>query len=242
MQPIRVFLGYDPREAVAFHVACHSIHRHASVPVAVAPVMLSQLAAVFRRPRDPGQSTDFAFSRFLVPYLCGFEGWAVFADCDVLFRTDIARLWALRDPRYAVQVVQHDHRPPAGTKFLGHVQRCYPRKNWSSVVLFNNARCTALTPEYVERASGLELHRFMWLADDEVGPLPPGWNHLVGYSPDLPEGDLHNLHYTAGGPWFADCRGGPADGSWWAELGLALGPLGAAEAGAAPRAPQGAAA
>ncbi|AMV26901.1 hypothetical protein VT84_21045 [Gemmata sp. SH-PL17] len=234
MSPIRVFLGYDEREAVAFHVASHSIHRHSSAPVSITPLMLTQVAGIFHRPRDPNQSTDFAFTRFLVPYLCGFEGWAVFADCDVLFRTDIARLWALRDPQFAVQVVQHDHRPSETTKFLGAAQVCYPRKNWSSVVLFNNARCAALTPEFVASASGLELHRFLWLKDDEVGALPRGWNHLVGYSPDLPDDELHNLHFTSGGPWFEGCRGSAFDNSWWTELGLALGPLKAGAIGAVP--------
>ncbi len=225
MEPIRVFLGYDSREPAAFHVAAHSIHRHASAPVAVAPLMLSQLAGFFSRQRDPRQSTDFAFSRFLVPYLCGYRGWAVFADCDVLFRADIADLWALRDERFAVLVVQHDHRPPEGVKFLGHEQTAYPRKNWSSVMLFNNARCAALTPEYVSAASGLELHRFLWLRDEEVGALPAGWNHLVGYDPDDAGAAAMNLHYTSGGPWFAGCRGGRFDAAWWDELALALGPL-----------------
>lgn len=229
MEPVRVFLGYDPREAVAFHVACHSLHRHASAPVSVAPLMLSQLGGIFRRPRDPRQSTDFAFTRFLVPYLCGFRGWALFADCDVLFRADVARLWALRDDRFAVMVVKHDHRPAEGTKFLGEPQSAYPRKNWSSVVLFNAPRCAALTPEYVAAASGLELHRFLWLRDEEVGELPAGWNHLVGYSTEADEEGLFNLHYTSGGPWFEGCRGGPMDAPWWAEYRRAVHPLSAGD-------------
>lgn len=233
MDVVRVFLGYDPREAVAFHVACHSLHRHASVPVSVAPLMLSQLEGIFQRPRDPRQSTDFAFSRFLVPYLCGYQGWALFADCDVLFCTDLARLWALRDDRFAVQVVKHDHRPTENTKFLGQPQTAYPRKNWSSVVLFNAARCRVLTPDYVASASGLELHRFLWLRDEEIGELPSGWNHLVGYGPEVSEREVFNLHYTNGGPWFADCRGGPMEAPWWDELRNALHPLTPEEAAAA---------
>ena len=160
---IRVFIGYDAREAIAFSVLEHSIHRRASAPVAIAPVMLDQLKAVYRRERNPLQSTDFSFSRFLTPWLCGYEGWAVFMDCDQLVLDDIAKLWALRDERYAVQVVKHNHVPKEQVKFLGEKQSKYEKKNWSSVMLMNCAKCRALTPEYVNTASGLELHQFKWL-------------------------------------------------------------------------------
>lgn len=202
---VRVFIGYDPREALAYSVLAHSIHEHASVPVSVTPLMLSQLQRVFRRERNPLQSTDFAFTRFLVPYLCGYQGWAIFMDCDMVMREDIASLWALRDDAYAVQVVKHEHVPRETTKFLNAMQTKYEKKNWSSVMLFNNAQCQALTPEFVNTASGLELHQFKWLADDDrIGALPARWNHLVGYNEPTPDAAL--LHYTLGGPYFAAYR------------------------------------
>ena len=205
MQPIRFFIGYDTREAIAFSVLAHSIHRRASVPVQIAPVMLSQLASVFRRESNPLQSTQFSFSRFLVPYLCGYEGWAIFTDCDMLVLDDVARLWALRDERYAVQVVKHVHVPKEDVKFLGAVQTKYEKKNWSSVMLLNCAKCGALTPEYVNTATGLELHQFKWLqADHLIGELPSRWNHLVGY--DAPRDDAILVHYTIGGPYFDEYR------------------------------------
>ncbi|HET9651951.1 MAG TPA: glycosyltransferase [Usitatibacter sp.] len=205
MSPIRVFIGFDPREDVAFSVLAHSIHRRASQPVAIVPVMLSQLGSVYRRERNPLQSTEFSFSRFLTPYLCGYEGWAVFMDCDMLVLDDIAKLWALRDERYAVQVVKHVHVPKEDVKFLGAVQTKYEKKNWSSVMLMNCAKCTALTPEYVNAATGLELHQFKWLGDDAlIGELPSRWNHLVGY--DAPRRDASLVHYTIGGPYFEEYR------------------------------------
>jgi lipopolysaccharide biosynthesis glycosyltransferase len=223
---IRVFLGYDPREALAFHVAAHSIHRHSSEPVAVAPLMLSQLGGVFRRPRDPKQSTDFSFTRFLVPHLCNFEGWAMFIDCDILVRDDIAKLWALRDDRCAVQVVQHDHQPRESVKFLGHVQTAYPRKNWSSLMLFNNAKCRSLSLDYVHQAHGLELHQFKWLErDDLIGALPSRWNYLVDHDPPTPVEAVSNLHYTLGGPWFDDYRECGYSREWWEELRSLLHPV-----------------
>jgi lipopolysaccharide biosynthesis glycosyltransferase len=216
MPPIRVFIGFDPREDVAFSVLAHSIHRHASQPVCVTPVMLSQLGAVYRRARNPLQSTEFSFSRFLTPWLCGYEGWAVFMDCDMLMLDDIARLWALRDERYAVQVVKHVHVPKEDTKFLGAVQTKYEKKNWSSVMLMNCARCTALTPEYVNTATGLELHQFKWLGDDRlIGEIPSRWNHLVGY--DAPRADAALVHYTIGGPYFEEYRDCEYAAQWWAE-------------------------
>lgn len=200
---IQVYIGYDPREAVAFSVLSHSIHVRASVPVSIAPLMLSQLGGVLTRERHPLQSTDFSFSRFLVPYLSGYTGWSVFMDCDMLMLDDIAKLWKLRDERYAVMVVKHNHVPQENAKFLGEPQSRYEKKNWSSVMLFNNAKCAALTPEYVNAASGLELHQFKWLdSDDLVGPLPDRWNHLVGYN--SPRSDAALVHFTLGGPYFAE--------------------------------------
>lgn len=223
---IRVFLGFDARETVAYHVAAHSIMQRCSEPVMIAPLMLSQLRGVFNRPRDPKQSTDFSFSRFLVPYLCEFSGWAIFADSDILAVDDYSKLWALRDDRYAVQVVQHDHVPTESRKFLGEVQTQYPKKNWSSLMLFNNAKCRALTPQYVSTASGLSLHRFEWLAGDhEIGGLPHGWNYLVDYDPPAPLETLSSLHYTKGGPWFPDCRNSGFADAWWAELRDTLSPV-----------------
>ena len=204
---IRVFIGFDPRETVAFHVLSQSIHDRASEPVSITPIMLSQLDGLMTRERNPLQSTDFSFSRFLTPYLCDFEGWAVFMDCDMLVLDDIAKLWALRDDAYAVQVVKHDHVPEEEVKFLGATQTKYEKKNWSSVMLFNCAKCQALTPDYVNTASGLQLHRFQWLdSDDLIGEIPHRWNHLVAYDKTVPSGDVSNLHYTIGGPYFEEFK------------------------------------
>jgi hypothetical protein len=214
---IRVFIGYDEREAAAFSVLSSSIHRHASRPVAIAPVMLSELCGVFQRERNPLQSTDFSFSRFLVPWLCDYQGWALFMDCDMLARDDLAKLWDLREERYAVQVVKHVHVPREDTKFLGAVQTKYEKKNWTSVMLMNCARCTALTPDYVNRASGLELHQFKWLEGDHlIGAMPAQWNHLVGY--DAPRRDASIVHYTIGGPYFEEYRDCEYAQEWWDEM------------------------
>jgi lipopolysaccharide biosynthesis glycosyltransferase len=213
---IRVFIGYDAREAVAFSVLAHSIHRRASEPVAIAPVMLEQLKGVYRRERNPLQSSDFSFSRFLTPWLCGYEGWAIFMDCDQLVLEDIAKLWALRDERFAVQVVKHHHVPKEEVKFLGEKQSKYEKKNWSSVMLMNCARCRVLTPEYVNTATGLELHQFKWLESDAlIGEIPARWNHLVGY--DAPRPDAALVHYTTGGPYFPEYEKCEYSREWFAE-------------------------
>lgn len=213
---IRIFIGFDERETAAWHVLTHSILARASQPVSFTPLSLDNLNGLMWRERSALQSTAFSFSRFLTPHLSAYEGWSVFMDCDMLMRDDIAKLWALRDERYAVMCVKHDHRPTETTKFLDKPQTAYGKKNWSSVMLFNNARCRALTPEYVNAATGLELHQFKWLeSDDLIGELPHGWNHLVGYDP--PDARAHNAHFTIGGPYFkeyADCEHG---GEWFAE-------------------------
>jgi hypothetical protein len=203
ISPVPIFIGFDQRETVAFSVLTHSIAVRSSLPVQIAPLMLSQLSGIYARERHPLQSTDFSFSRFLTPYLSRYCGWSVFMDCDMLMRDDIAKLWQLRDDRYAVMVVKHEHVPRETVKFLGEAQTKYEKKNWSSVMLFNNARCAHLTPEYVNEASGLELHQFKWLQNDElIGALPHRWNHLVGY--DAPRPDAALVHYTLGGPYFEE--------------------------------------
>jgi hypothetical protein len=235
MSTIRVFIGYDEREAAAFSVLSHSIHARASAPVGVAPLMLSQLeaAGLYRRERNPLQSTAFSFSRFLTPHLCDYRGWAIFMDCDMLVLDDIAKLWALRDERYAVQVVKHMHVPREDVKFLGAVQTRYEKKNWSSVMLMNCAKCRALTPEYVNGASGLELHQFKWLGDDGlIGELPRQWNHLVGY--DAPDPGAKLVHYTIGGPYFEEYRDCEYAAQWFAERDAMLRVSQRAKAAAAP--------
>lgn len=203
MTPLQIFIGYDRHIPAAYHVAAHSILSRSSVPVSITPLHLPSLPMT--REPNPLQSTEFSFSRFLVPYLSGYDGWSLFMDNDMLVLGDIAELFALADPAYAVQVVKHDHRPAESVKFLGELQTTYQRKNWSSVMLFNNERCTDLTPEYVNTATGLELHQFVWA--DRIGSLPAEWNHLVGY--DDPTKPAKILHYTSGGPYYkatSDCQ------------------------------------
>jgi hypothetical protein len=203
MTPFQVFIGYDSREPTAYHVCAHSILRRASIPVSITPLVRSGLP-MYRRERSATESTEFSLTRFLVPHLCGYKGWALFMDSDMLMRVDIADLIRAADRQRdkAVIVCQHDYDPQGEVKFLGHIQTRYPRKNWSSFMLFRNDLCEALTPHYVNTATGLELHRFTWLVDEAVGSLPLDWNWLVGEYPPNPEAKV--WHYTLGGPWFEE--------------------------------------
>ncbi len=220
-QPIPIFIGVDPRERAATNVLIDSLVQHSSAPLAITPLVTPQLEAqgLYHRARDPKQSTAFSFTRFLVPHLMGYQGWAIFMDCDMLARGDIANLWARRDEQFAVQCVQHEHVPGETVKFLGEVQSTYPRKNWSSLMLLNCSRCKALTVNYVNTATGLELHRFNWLAGDhEIGTLHEGWNHLVGVQDPAKAEGASLLHWTLGGPWFKAQRtmGGALAAEWFA--------------------------
>ena len=212
---VRIFVGFDSKEVVAYHALCQSILERSTVPVAFCPLVLGNLGAAFYRERNPLQSTEFSFSRFLVPYLSGYEGWSLFIDYDMLARADIAELWALRDDRHAAMCVKHDYVPKTETKFLGQTQTKYSKKNWSSLVLFNNARCRALTKEYVNTATGLELHQFKWLDDDAlIGALPAVWNHLVNEY-DY-RADAKIVHFTDGGPYFDEYRHDDYAAEWFA--------------------------
>ncbi len=213
---IRVFIGYDAKLPVLYNVLQHSIQVRSSRPVSITPIMLSQLSGIYNRERHPLASTEFSFSRFLTPYLSGYEGWSLFIDNDMLVLDDIAKLWELRDDRYAVMCTKHDHQPNEEVKFLGTVQTKYEKKNWSSVMLFNNAKCKALTPDYVNTATGLELHQFKWLGNDDlIGAIPLRWNHLVGYNPPNP--DVSLVHYTLGGPYFDERRDCEYAAEWFRE-------------------------
>jgi len=215
---LNVYIGYDPKESVAFYTLAHSILRRASIPVAIAPLMRSQLKGIYTRERGPTESTEFSLTRFLVPYLSGYSGWSVFMDCDMLCLADIAELAAQieRQPDKAVLVCKHDYVPRTERKFLGQLQTKYPRKNWSSLMVFNNARCRALSPAYVNTAAGLELHRFAWTEDASIGEIPLEWNWLVGeYAPSA---SAKIVHYTLGGPYFDDYRDCDYAAEWRAEF------------------------
>jgi hypothetical protein len=205
---IRVFIGFDSKLPVLYNVLQHSIQVRSSQPVSITPVMLSQLKGVYKRESHPLASTEFSFSRFLVPFLSNYEGWSLFVDNDMLMVDDIAKLWALRDERFSVMCTKHDQKPSEKTKFLGTVQTKYEKKNWSSCMLFNNEHCRALTPDYVNTASGLELHQFKWLGDDTlIGDIPLAWNYLVGCGTQVDHVSM--VHYTLGGPYFheyGDCE------------------------------------
>lgn len=201
MTPLRIFIGWEPREADAFHVLAHSILTRASRPVTITPLVQSQLraAGLYTRPPDPGASTEFSLTRFLVPHLAGYAGTAVFMDCDMLCQTDIAPLFQ-QEPGHAVWVCQHDYIPTTTVKMDGRPQVPYPRKNWSSLMVFDlqHMGVRALTPDYVNRATPADLHRFAWLREGELGALPLDWNWLVDeYAPN-PAAKI--LHYTLGIP------------------------------------------
>lgn len=219
--PIPVFIGYDRRERAATNVLIDSLYHSSTHPLAITPLITPQLEqqGLYWRERDQRQSTDFSFSRFLVPYLMGFKGWAIFMDCDMICRSDITELWHERQQKFTVMCVKHHHVPTESVKFLGEAQSQYEKKNWSSLMLFNCSRCESLTPEYVNSASGLELHRFNWLKDEsEIGALSmERWNHLVDVQdPQLAEHSAL-LHWTLGGPWFREQRtmGGPLAAEWF---------------------------
>jgi len=215
---LRIFIGYDPRESVAFHVLSHSLLRRSSVPLSVSPLVRGQLKSVYTRPRGPTESTEFSMTRFLVPYLSDYAGWSLYIDCDMLCRVDIAALGAEMRPQRedALLVCKHDYVPKGERKFLDQVQTKYPRKNWSSLMVFNNERCRALTPQYVNSASGLDLHRFAWVDDRLIGALPLEWNWLVGEYACNPDAKI--VHFTRGGPYFPEYRGCDYADEWFTEF------------------------
>lgn len=215
---LNVFIGYDKNEAVAFHVLAHSIMRRASRPVAVIPLYLPQLQAanIYTRKRDPKQSTDFTYSRFLTPWLAS-SGTSIFMDCDMLCLCDICELEELAkaDLYSDVLVVKHAYVPKGERKFLNNEQSKYPCKNWSSLMVFNGHRCAVqrLTPDVVNSLSPMELHQFKWAT--QVGSLPSEYNHLVGEYDIRPDAKI--VHFTLGGPWFRPYQECEYSDEWFKE-------------------------
>lgn len=218
----RVYIGWDPREDIAYQVCKHSIHR-LSNNIEVLPLKLADLKAkgLVTRPDDPKASTQFTFTRFLVPYLNGYEGWAVFIDCDFLARNDVNKLFDLADDRYAVQVVKHDYTVVDGVaKMDGQVQHAYPRKNWSSCMLFNcghRKNRDFLYPEFMNKQEMSYLHRFQWLDDEEIGELPVEWNFLVGHYNEEQHGTPSFIHYTLGMPFMPGYENCEYSQQWYDE-------------------------
>jgi hypothetical protein len=231
-----IWIGWDPREASAFAVARHSARRHLTQPIPIFGVVLADLQArgLSTRPieyrlnefgqsvmwdviSDAPQSTQHANSRFLVPYLAK-SGWAVFMDGDVLVRGNLARLLDGLDPRKALYCVKHMHRPPEGMKMDGQTQLQYARKNWSSFTIWNCSHPAnrALTLETANTLTGRDMHRFVWLEDDEIGELGVEWNWLVGHSP--PVDDPQIIHFTHGVPDMPGYENVPFADEWRQEL------------------------
>ena len=215
MKSIPIFIGFDPREAVAYHVCANSIIRHSSHPVSITPLALNNLGDYTETHADG--SNQFIYSRFLTPFLADYNDWALFIDGDMLLRADIQDLWNLRDPSKVVMVVKHDYQTRMTEKYLGSKNENYPRKNWSSVILWNCAhpKNLVLTPHWIQNATGAQLHRFTWLDDNDIGELPRVWNWLPDEYGANPEAKL--LHYTLGTPCFHDFALTPQADEWHRE-------------------------
>lgn len=206
---MKVFVGYDSREDIAFRVCERSLFKHTSIPLDIWPIKQTDMRErnLYWREHDPLSSTEFTFTRFLVPYLMDYKGWALFCDCDFLFRGDIAGIQDYMDGAKAVYVVKHNYNPPERIKMDGAQQTQYPRKNWSSFMLINCGHEQVkknLTLDMVNTATGLYLHRFQWLTNDVIGELPIAYNYLEGWhnKEDCP--NPIGVHFTRGGPWFRD--------------------------------------
>ena len=203
-QKVKIYIGFDQRESVAYHTFVQSLIENASIPLQITPLAVKNLNAYKEKHND--KSNDFVYSRFLTPFLNDFEGWAIFADGDMVCQTDIKELLDLRDDSKALQVVKHDYQTKAYQKYLGNINQDYPRKNWSSVILWNCAhpKHKILTPDFISNQTGKYLHRFSWLEDDEIGELSKEWNWLATEYPSNEQAKI--IHYTLGTPCFKDYR------------------------------------
>jgi lipopolysaccharide biosynthesis glycosyltransferase len=213
IEKINLVVGFDQREAIAYHVFSQSIIEKSSLPVNFLPLAVNTLRGYSEKHSD--RSNDFIYSRFLTPYLHNFTGWAIFADGDMICQSDIKELWDLRDETKALLVVKHDYKTKKNVKYLGNINENYPRKNWSSLILWNcgHPKHKILTPEFIANQSGKYLHRFSWLEDHEIGELSMEWNWLAIEYPINISANI--IHYTLGTPCFRDYRDSDMADHWF---------------------------
>ena len=206
MEKLNIYIGYDSKEDIAYRVCKHSLLKRSSKNVKVYSLKLQELVArkFYSRSIDPLASTEFTYSRFLVPALSGYKGWAIFCDCDFIFFEDISKILENVDKSKAVYCVKHDYTPKEKHKMDGQIQTIYPRKNWSSFILFNceHSSNKQLTINVVNSQTGSYLHQFKWLKDNEIGSLDERWNWLEGWTSNNNNQNPYAVHYTRGGPWF----------------------------------------
>ena len=218
---LKVYVGWDSREDIAFQVCKQSILDHTFSEVDIIPVKQKRLRKeeLYWRDEDQLGSTEFTFTRFLVPYLNDYNGWALFIDCDFVFLDDVQKLFDQADDRYAIMCAQHDYTPKPGFKMDGKEQFIYPRKNWSSMMLINcghpDNRKLSLELINDAKTTGAYLHRFSWLKDSQIGKLSHEWNWLVGWYKEPDDGNPKALHYTEGGPWFNNYRNCEYNYEWY---------------------------
>jgi len=218
---MKIYVGYDTREDIAYQVCEHSIkRRNGQTEVIALKQKELREQGIYYREVDKLASTEFTFTRFFIPYLNNYNGWAIFCDCDFVWRISPTELEQYCDDSKAVVCVQHDYKPKEGLKMDGQVQLVYPRKNWSSMVLWNcgHPKNKILTPELLNKETGKFLHRFSWLDDSDIGNLPPIYNWLVNWYKEPKDGIPKILHYTEGGPWFENYRNCEYADVWKKEL------------------------
>tara|TARA_B100000575_G_C23120012_1_gene647993 strand:- start:68 stop:766 length:699 start_codon:yes stop_codon:yes gene_type:complete len=205
---LKFFIGYDSKEDIAYRVCKYSLLKRASINVKVISLKLDELITkkLYTRNVDPLASTQFTYSRFLVPHLAEYNGWAVFCDCDFIFLDNIANLVVNLDNSKAVYCVKHDYTPKEKHKMDGQKQTIYPRKNWSSFILYNCSHPSTkkLSVETVNKESGAFLHQFKWCKDSEIGSLDERWNYLEGWTSSHNKKKPFAVHFTRGGPWFSE--------------------------------------
>ncbi len=203
-ETINMIVGFDQREAIAYHTFTQSIIEKSSVPVSFTPLAINSLKNYKENHTD--RSNDFVYSRFLTPYLNNFQGWSIFADGDMICQADIKELWDLRDESKAVLVVKHNYQTKQNIKYLGNMNENYPKKNWSSLILWNcrHPKHKMLTPEFISNQSGKYLHRFSWLDEEDIGELPIEWNWLAIEYPINASAKI--IHYTLGTPCFKNYK------------------------------------
>ena len=215
MKPFKIFIGYDPREKIAFHVLSQSIIENSTIPVSISPINLKNLKKFYKRKKRIKDSTEFSISRFLTPYLSNYKDYSLFVDCDFIIKEDVAKLLKIvkSNPKKVLWCVKHNYIPKSKLKFLNEKQLTYNKKNWSSFVVYNNKKCKILTPIFIEKANGLYLHQFKWTKDELIGSLPKEWNILVGEQ-KIPK-NFKSLHFTVGGPYFKKYRKSSGSNFWF---------------------------
>jgi lipopolysaccharide biosynthesis glycosyltransferase len=191
-EPIRVFVGADESQLVPAAVLEYTIRKHTAGRVEF--TTMRDLPVPM--PKDPAKRprTGFSFYRFMLPKLAGYQGRALYLDCDMQVFANLSELWAIP---FDGQTVLCTYQPEPPERWKGN-KSFKPGRHLAVMML----DCSRLDWDVHEIVRGLDEDRYGYtelMSDLAIVPeeqieerIPVEWNSLEHYE----AGTTKLVHYT----------------------------------------------